>query len=143
VLFSDEQIRTLRAAMDRIVPSDDFPGAWEAGAGSYLLRQLEGDLRSQLPLYRDGLDALNAEAVGAFEMPFADLDTARQDLLLRRVDLGGAGLYSPTVLRPFFRALVNHTVEGYYSDPGNGGNHGAISWKMIGFEIHETDPCNP
>jgi gluconate 2-dehydrogenase gamma chain len=31
--------------------------------------------------------------------------------------------------------LVNHTMEGFYSDPGNGGNRDAVSWKMIGFEV--------
>jgi hypothetical protein len=30
--------------------------------------------------------------------------------------------------------LVHTTVEGYYSDPQQGGNRGAISWVMIGFE---------
>ncbi len=143
MIFSDEQMRTLRSAMDRIVPPDDFPGAWDSGAGDYLLRQLEGDLHPVLPLYREGLDALNVEATALFAAPFAELDAARQDLLLRRIDLGALSPRASAALRPFFRALVDHTAEGYYSDPGNGGNRDEVSWKMVGFEIREVEMNRP
>jgi hypothetical protein len=26
-------------------------------------------------------------------------------------------------------------MEGFYGDPGNGGNRNAVSWHMIGFEV--------
>ena len=35
----------------------------------------------------------------------------------------------------FFRAAVAHAGEGYYGDPGNGGNHNAVAWRMVGFEV--------
>jgi gluconate 2-dehydrogenase gamma chain len=28
---------------------------------------------------------------------------------------------------------VTLTIEGFYSDPGNGGNRDAVAWRMIGF----------
>jgi hypothetical protein len=31
--------------------------------------------------------------------------------------------------------LAEHCAEGFYSDPGNGGNHSESAWKMIGFEV--------
>ncbi len=30
--------------------------------------------------------------------------------------------------------LVRLTAEGYYGDPGNGGNREAASWQMIGYD---------
>ena len=30
--------------------------------------------------------------------------------------------------------LVNHAAEGYYADPGQGGNRNRVSWRMIGFQ---------
>jgi gluconate 2-dehydrogenase gamma chain len=33
----------------------------------------------------------------------------------------------------FFQTVVEHVIEGYYSDPGNGGNREAVSWRMIGY----------
>ena len=35
----------------------------------------------------------------------------------------------------FFQTAVEHAMEGFYSDPGNGGNHDGVSWRMIGFEV--------
>ena len=37
----------------------------------------------------------------------------------------------------FFRNVIEHVMEGYYSDPGNGGNRDSIAWRMIGFEARE------
>jgi hypothetical protein len=37
--------------MDRIIPPDDFPGAWEAGVGDYLAGQFERDLQFQVAAY--------------------------------------------------------------------------------------------
>lgn len=124
------QTAVLRAAMDRVIPPDDFPGAWEAGAGDYLLGQFERDLAGQVPVYRGGLDALDmaARTAGA---GFPELDAAAQDALLARVE---AGEVSAELAR-FFALLVEHTMEGYYSDPGNGGNRDAVAWRMIGFEV--------
>ena len=35
----------------------------------------------------------------------------------------------------FFRLLVEQTMEGFYADPGNGGNKGGVSWEMIGYRV--------
>jgi gluconate 2-dehydrogenase gamma chain len=33
----------------------------------------------------------------------------------------------------FFDFLLQHTIEGFFSDPIYGGNKNKIAWKMIGF----------
>lgn len=53
--------QTLRAAVDRIIPPDDYPGTWDAGIGDYLARQFEGDLTLQLDIFTAGLDGLEAD----------------------------------------------------------------------------------
>ena len=35
-----------------------------------------------------------------------------------------------------FARLVELAHEGFYADPGNGGNRDAVSWRMIGYETH-------
>ncbi len=42
--LTEVQQQTLRAAVNRSIPPDDYPGALEAGVGHYLARQFEGDL---------------------------------------------------------------------------------------------------
>ncbi len=134
MLFTETQQQTLHALVDRLIPPDDYTGAWEAGVGDYIARQLEGDLQPLTQAYREGLDALNAEASAQFGHAFAALDPALQDALLQCVETGDVKTRWPLPPREFFTLLVHHAAEGYYADPGNGGNRGELSWKMIGFE---------
>ena len=139
MLFTDTQTKTLQAALDRIIPPDDYPGAWEAGVGDYLFRQLDGgDLSHLLPAYRDGLNALDVEAAAQSGSAFAALDAAQQDTLLHSLETGEAQAEWPLSPQDFLRMLAHHAAEGYYSDPGNGGNRDQVAWKMVGFEIREA-----
>jgi hypothetical protein len=135
MMLTELQRATLRALVDRIIPADDFPSGWQAGVGDYLARQFERDLSPQLDRYRVGLDALDAEAQTGAGIRFAELDAADQDALLRRVEAGAVTLAWPLDPAAFFQAAVEHAMEGFYSDPGNGGNRDSVAWRMIGFEV--------
>jgi len=132
--FTLQQQATLRAAVDRIIPPDDYPGAWDAGVGDYLARQFEGDLQPLLPTYCAGLDALDGEAAARFGAPFAALETEQQDAVLQHLETDDVLAAWPVAPRKFLAMLANHTAEGYYGDPGNGGNRDGLSWFMIGCE---------
>jgi hypothetical protein len=123
--------------MNRIIPADDFPDAWEAGIGDYLARQFELDLRPQLEIYQLGLEALEAECQDSVGIGFAGLDAAAQDVILGRIETGQVMSSWPVDPAEFFRIVIEHVMEGYYSDPGNGGNRDATAWRMIGFEARE------
>ncbi len=133
--LTDAQTETLAAAMNRVVPPDEFPGAWDAGAGAYLRKQFGRDLVDVLPVYRLGLDGLDAEARAAHGQGFAALGPDAQDALLARVEAGEVVAAWLTPPSRFFGLLVRHTMEGYYADPGNGGNKGGVAWRMVGFEV--------
>jgi len=128
---------TLRALMNRIIPQDDFPDAWEAGVGDYLARQFELDLRPQLEIYRLGLEALEAEAQASMGAGFAVLDAIAQDAILGHIETGQVMSSWHVDPAEFFLIVIEHVMEGYYSDPGNGGNRDSMGWRMIGFEARE------
>jgi hypothetical protein len=131
--LTDEQQQTLRAAADRIIPPDDYPGAWQSGVGDYLARQFEGDLLSVLDDYRSGLTALEAESIARFHQSFILLSDSQQDTLLKHIEAGEVLTVWPVAPPVFFNLLVNTTAEGFYSEPEQGGNRNGISWTMIGF----------
>lgn len=133
------QIQTLVAAMDRAIPADDYPSASQAGVLDYFTRQFTQDLKPLLPAYESGLDSLDQEAALRFNQSFAALTPDQQDSLLHDLEQGVTQAEWQTSARQFFQMLVHHASEGYYADPGNGGNRNAISWEMIGFKIIETD----
>lgn len=134
-ILTETQRVTLRALIDRIIPLDDFPGGWEAGVGDYLDRQFVGDLSHLLDMYRAGLDALDAEACATAGVDFAVLAPEAQDALLCRIELGEVVTDWPVDPAAFFHAVAEHVAEGFYGDPGNGGNRDGVSWRMIGFEV--------
>ncbi len=127
----------LRAMMNRIIPQDDFPNAWDAGVGNYLSRQFEGDLQNRVEDYRLGLETLEAESQAYEGKSFTELDASTQDHLLSRVESGQVTKSWPVNPTEFFHMVIAHVMEGYYSDPGNGGNRESIAWQMIGFKSHK------
>jgi hypothetical protein len=134
---TEEQLRTLRALLDSVIPPDDFPGASEAGVGDYLARQFEGDLAEKRDFYCSGLDALENEVRARFQTDFANLTPEQQLIILKSIESGDVFTVWPISPQAFFKFVVNTTAEGYYSDPEQGGNRGAVSWVMTGFENSE------
>src|ERR1043165_6691442 len=125
---------TLRAIVDCLIPADDFPGAYEAGVCDYLDRLLQTDLADHASFFRAGLDAIEAEALARFDRAFTDLSPSEQNATLAAIETGAVQTFWPILPARFFKMLVNTTAEGYYSEPQQGGNRGAVSWRMTGFE---------
>lgn len=132
--LTEQQQQTLRAAIDRIIPPDDYPGAWLSGVGDYLARQFDGDLRPVFDDYCAGLTALDAESVARFQQSYSKLSEEDQDHVLGLVEAGEVLTAWDVAPCHFFDLLVRTTAEGFYSEPEQGGNRNAASWTMVGFE---------
>ena len=132
--LTEQQQRTLRAAIDRIIPPDDYPSAWDAGVGDYLDRQFDRELSTLTEVYCQGLNSLSDEANLRYQRSFEELSDDEKDLMLSQVEQGD--VRAPWTVSPqhFFSLLVETTAEGFYSEPEHGGNHGRVSWVMTGFE---------
>src|SRR5262245_26391048 len=133
-MLTADHWNTLRSMMNRIIPQDDFPNAWDAGVGNYPSREFERDLQHQVENYRLGLEALEAESQAYAGKSFTELDAPAQDMLLSHLETGQITLSWPVNPTEFSHMVIAHVMEGYYSDPGNGGNRDTIAWQMIGFE---------
>lgn len=127
--FSTARQRTLAAVADQIIPADDFPSAGQSGVVEFVRRLLDRDLPHRWTELINGLDGIDRAAQTAHGVTFADLDTGRQDQLLAQVETD-----SDADARRFFAWLVELVNESYYADPGKGGNIGAASWTMVGYE---------
>ena len=123
--LSEEQARTLASLCDQIIPADDFPSASQAGAVSYIDRQLARHYQMHQDTYREGLDVVDAKSRQCFGRSFAD---AAPDQRLQ------ATLTLERDNRAFFDLLRQHTMEGYYGSPRHGGNRDAVSWRMLGLD---------
>lgn len=131
--LSPAQWLTFQALADRIIPADDYLGAWASGAGDFLAWLFTIDGGETLLLYKSGLDCLEAEASLKSGTSFARLPPAAQDDLLCKVEAGQVKALWPIDPAHFFRTVVTHVAEGFYSDSLHGGNRDRLSWKMMGF----------
>ena len=123
--FSTEQAAEVQAMAAQIIPADDTPGAREAGVIYFIDRALTTFDRDKQPLYRQGLNDLQARINQLFPDPgkFSELNPAQQMQVLTAIEKG-----------EFFEIVRLHTIVGFLANPEYGGNHDRIGWKLIGFE---------
>ncbi len=127
--FEPRATLVLEAIVDRLVPADADPGACAAGALDYVIRHCEahGEARQALAAGLEHLDRLAAQRSGC---GFAELPEAAREALLAELEREPAGGGS----RGFFERVLALTMEGFYTNPEGGGNRGAVSWKMLGYD---------
>ena len=123
VLNTDEAA-DLAAIAARIIPSDETPGATEAGA-IYFIDYVLGSSRSELlaPV-REGLVALKARSEEIFsQSDLSRLAPFQLDALLKEIENTG-----------FFAMLRYLTVCGTFSLPEYGGNRDMTGHTLVGFD---------
>lgn len=135
--FSLEEARTLEAICERMIPTDQDPGAAGCGVVNFIDRQLVGFHKQHQQSYRDGIAGVDQAAMALHGKPFADLQARHQDALLAAMEknqVPGA-IWQRLPARQFFDLVISHTMQGYYGDPRHGGNRDALSWKMLGVAL--------
>lgn len=113
------------AVAAQIVPSDDGPGATEAGAVYFIDRALKTFAADKQQAYRDGLADLDRRRQQTFpgSASFAALPPAQQMQLLHAIEA-----------TDFFALVRAHTVLAWLGSPEYGGNRNNVGWKYIGFD---------
>ncbi|MEP7010931.1 MAG: gluconate 2-dehydrogenase subunit 3 family protein [Acidobacteriota bacterium] len=120
--------RVLGAAVARILPSDDGPGARETGVAEYIVGALAERMnRHNIPLFERGLDFLEVLAQGRASREFCSCSPSQQDEILRE-----AQEFPNNDARRFFAQLVLLSLEGFLCDPQHGGNQGHLGWRYLG-----------
>src|SRR4051812_28531392 len=119
-MLNTRQSEILEAMVNRIIPADQDPGGWDGGVGDYLACQFERDLKYLLPVYQLGLDALDVESNALYGASFDRLPSVLRDELLAHLEVGKVLTVWALDPAAWFRTVVEHCAEGYYSDPGNG-----------------------
>jgi gluconate 2-dehydrogenase gamma chain len=160
-IFSATEKLFLRAAVDRLIPADEWPSASQLNVVEYIDLQMtgpwgRGDLSyrngpfhpgtpsqgyqleyTPAEVFRRSIAAItrhwNAEGTAFHRLPVAQQDAYLSTLQTKHIDLDGV----PSSV--FFGLLWKHTVEGFFADPIYGGNKDKIAWQMIGFPGAYTD----
>ncbi len=122
----------IEAIASAIIPTDETPGAREAGVIYFIDRALATFDRSKRALYKTGLAEVQAHRKRLFpaSLSIAALSASECDTLLHAVEK-----------TEFFQVVRTHVVTGFLANPSWGGNRGNAGWKLIGFEeAHSFQP---
>ncbi len=122
VYFNADDAAEVEAITARIFPTDDTPGAREAGVIYFIDQSLNTFAADQQPVFTRGLQALS-EAVAKLqpgETRFAALTHEQQDTVLRSVEHS-----------EFFGSLRFATIAGMFALPKYGGNKDFIGWSLV------------
>lgn len=138
--FTTEQAAEIDAITARIIPTDELPGAREAGVVYFIDRSLATFAADDQKTYCEGLPELQARVTEMFPTAprFSVLTPEQQDEVLHSFDENAKPARRPFRARPgaqsFFETLRQHTIAGFLIDPDYGGNDSGAGWKVIGRE---------
>ena len=128
--LTQEEYQTVAAAVERICPRDEEPGAIDLGVPEYVDRALSTPTLSHV---RDefvrGTEALMRRAQSRHHQPFATLGPAEQDALLTEFKDSPPGSGE----QHYWTVLIGLTMEGLFGDPSHGGNRAGRGWELIGY----------
>lgn len=123
-LLTEEEAQEFNAIAARIIPTDETPGATEAGVIYFIDNVLSDNREEEHETLRQGLRELQIAAASNFSAPyFHELEPEQQDQLLTDIED-----------TPFFGTIRFLTIAGMFSLPEYGGNRDKIGYELIGFE---------
>jgi gluconate 2-dehydrogenase gamma chain len=139
--------RAVDAITERIIPTDETPGASAAGCVNFIDKALANEDADALPLYRAALAALEGACRARAEKTFVELDASEQDTVLAELEDGRVADWETreATQQDFFATVRAHTLLAFLADPHYGGNHDYIGWKTLGFPgpVHQLGGSRP
>jgi gluconate 2-dehydrogenase gamma chain len=132
--FNDDDAATMAAFTERLWPAaPGKPGATDVGVLNYIDLALAGAYVEQQDFYRRGVAQLDAYCKAAHGKPFAELNPATQDDVVRALEQGHATGFTWPSPQAFFNVVRTHTMEGMFADPVYGGNRDFAGWRQVSF----------
>jgi gluconate 2-dehydrogenase gamma chain len=124
-VLTADQAADIDAIASQIIPTDDLPGAHEAGAVHFIDHTFTTFAQSQREPMLSGLVAYNTLVAQAHPevTHFAQLAPAQQLEFLRGNDH-----------HQFFQQLRGAVLVAVFSNPSWGGNKDKAGWRILGFE---------
>lgn len=142
--FKPEEAVEIEAIASRIIPSDETPGAKEAGVVYFIDRALVTFASDSQSAYREGLEEIQAILAEKFPgtKKFSAATPDQQDAVLEALSSSKPRITASRRNRPnsssqpFFETVRYHTIAGFLIDPDSDrrGNKDGVGWKVIGRE---------
>ena len=131
--FTADEMETLSAICEQIIPADEDPGAVDVGVPIFIDRQLTGPYRRFQEMYRRGLAGVEDSSQTMFGKRFAALSWSNQTALLKALESGkpAGQAWKTRSAAAFFDMVRDHSLQGFYGSPRHGGNREYASYRML------------
>ncbi|MBQ6534677.1 MAG: gluconate 2-dehydrogenase subunit 3 family protein [Opitutales bacterium] len=136
--FEGSERECLVALAEQIVPADErCGGATEAGVINFIDNFVFRRYPEILPVYRGGLERLQAASQKLYGKPFERLDFKTQTEFMQKMQKGGlpADVWGKSGQRRFFDEILTRSMQGFYGPPRHGGNKDYMSYRMCKLEM--------
>jgi len=114
LFFTASEYTTVERLAEMIIPSDDSPGAKEAGVAEFIDLMVANDPGVQYP-FRMGLAWLNAHSERSAGKRFLELSAEQQSSLLEPLGYKDKARPGEEDGRRFFSLMREYTVTGFYT----------------------------
>jgi gluconate 2-dehydrogenase gamma chain len=123
--FDHATAAEIEAIAAQIIPTDETPGAREAGVIYFIDHALSTFDKESQEHYKTGLPEVQAKRATMFpgSTSIAALKPEQQLALVKSID--GT---------PFFETVRTHTIIGFLNSPDEGGNRDYVGWKLLGMD---------
>ena len=131
--FSENEVLTVIAFAEQIIPADNDPGATDAMVVNFIDKQLTGPYTRFQEIYRKGIAAIENSSIRILRKSFHELEWDEQTHFMEQMEAGNLpGEYWEEInQQSFFNMLLDHTMQGFYGSPRHGGNKNYVSYKMM------------
>jgi len=132
-MFTKGEADCLVALCEQIIPADQDAGATDAGVINFIDRQTALRFPNDLPIYREGIAALQATCQKQYGLPFEQLDASTQIVTMQHLQAGrlAGKQWESASQQSFFSLVRNRTMQGFYGSPRHGGNKDYVSYRML------------
>jgi len=143
-VLTPEQAQDVEAIAARIIPTDELPGAAEAGVVYFIDYALRTFAKEARPSYETGLKQINDLTAKRFPgvVKFSAATHEQQDNILEMIvgpsEPGNSRHRQPVITDDFAKTIWFHVVAGFLVAPEGGGNRDYAGWKVIGRDPAHT-----
>jgi gluconate 2-dehydrogenase gamma chain len=134
-VLTPEQAKQIEAITSQIIPTDELPGAREAGVVYFIDRALKTFASATRPVYEKGLADVSRIAAELFPgiRNISDATPEQQQQIVAEM-MSSVGSDFPQI-------IWTHTLFGFLLDPEAGANRDYAGWKVIGRDpAHSFSP---
>jgi gluconate 2-dehydrogenase gamma chain len=137
LFFSAAEYALVERLTEIIIPTDETPGAYEAGVSEFidLMASRDTELQSRL---RTGLTWLDAHSKFLHGRPFIQLAAEKQTALLEPLAYKAKSGENDKTGRDFFNTIREYTVMGFYTS-----EIGLKELDFPGFKFYAESPACP